>query len=555
MKNQEHHLIGMRLGTCVLKQLVGSGGMGMVYLAEQTRPVRDVAVKVLRSGLELQSIQNQEFIARFRREANVIARLDHINIMPMYEYGEQDGYAYLVMPYLAGGSLRDLLLQRGCFSPQEALRYIEQAAAALQYAHEHKIVHRDIKPGNMLFHADGRLVLVDFGIAHIIHDEHEPVELTLTSSEHFLGSVEYMAPEMVKGRPVDHRTDIYELGIVLFQMLAGRVPFQGTAPLMIAVQHLEEPPPHLPQLNPAISPAIDAVVHKAIAKKPDERYQSAREFMQALREAVLIADSAPWTQLSSSRLSAPWPSGPINAAYNDGSLAPPVRAGHVTPRFAAAEVPVSEMSTHMSSADSEMPSVAPHLTQGQALVSNPGIQPKKRSSWIAVMLTLCLIIVLLIGGFLVFGSQMLNALGVQGIQGHAATPTAVVARTATVATTSTATETPAQQAGAVVQDYYTDIDQADYHAAYQLWGTNYQQNNPYTQFAQGFASTQYDALNIGTITQLTDGTYYVDVAIAAKQKDGTTNYFTGSYTVGQEHGSLKLLTAEILVAPTPTPIG
>ncbi len=553
MENQGHHLIGTQLGTCVLKRLVGSGGMGMVYLAEQTRPVRDVAVKVLRSGLELQSTKNQEFLARFRREANVIARLDHIHIMPMYEYGEQNGYAYLVMPYLSGGSLRDLLAQRGSFSPQEALRYIEQAAAALQYAHEHKIVHRDIKPGNILFHADGRLVLVDFGIAHIMHDEHEPVELTLTSSEHFLGSVEYMAPEMVNGRRVDHRTDIYELGIVLFQMLAGRVPFQGTTPLMIAVQHLEEPPPHLPQLNPAISPAIDAVVHKAIAKKPDERYQSAREFMQAFREAVLLAGPVPWTQLSNSKLSAPWPSGPINPAYNDGSLAQPPRAEHVTPRFvAAAEAPVSDMSTHMQPLSSAPGVVSQRFTPAQVFVSNPSIPmlPQKRAPWVAIILTLCLIVVLLIGGLLLFGSHVFNGLGGQRTPGHTLTPTAIMY---VPTPTLTPTETPAFQASTVVQRYYRDINQKDYRAAYQLWGTNYQQNNPYAQFSQGFASTQYDDLNIENVTLLADGTYQVNVTITAKQKDGTTNNFTGSYTVGQEYGSLKLLTANILVAPTPTP--
>src|SRR5690348_3332116 len=148
MESISYSLIGAALGTCILQQPIGAGGMGAVYLARQTRPVRDVAVKVLRPNVATQ----QEFLIRFRREADVVARLDHVNIMPIYEYGEQEGLAYLVMPYLTGGSLRNKLVQRGPLSFGEILTYIEQAASALDYAHAQKIIHRDIKPGNFLFH-------------------------------------------------------------------------------------------------------------------------------------------------------------------------------------------------------------------------------------------------------------------------------------------------------------------------------------------------------------------------------------------------------------------
>src|SRR5690348_2580727 len=282
MERISNPLEGTTLGTGMLRKPLGAGGMGAVYLARQMRPIRDVAVKVLQPNVATQ----QEFLVRFRREADVIARLDHVNIMPIYEYGEQNGLAYLVMPYLTGGSLRDKLIQRGSLPIGEVLIYIEQAAAALDYAHAQRIIHRDIKPGNFLFHADGRLVLADFGIAHMLRDSGS-TDVTLTGTGQFLGSPEYMAPEMVYGEPVDPRTDIYELGIVLFQMLSGRVPFQGSSVYTIATKQVQEPPPPLYQINPAISPAVDAVVRKAIAKQRDDRYRSAGELAQALRTAII----------------------------------------------------------------------------------------------------------------------------------------------------------------------------------------------------------------------------------------------------------------------------
>jgi serine/threonine protein kinase len=156
MTNKQADLVGQTLGTCTLEKLLGQGGMGAVYLAQQARPARKVAVKVLRPHLSQQSQVYQEFLARFRREADVIANLEHVNIMPIYEYGEQDGLAYLVMPYLTGGSLRDLLAKQGPLSLTAAATYIDQAAAALDHAHRQNIIHRDLKPANFLLHADGR---------------------------------------------------------------------------------------------------------------------------------------------------------------------------------------------------------------------------------------------------------------------------------------------------------------------------------------------------------------------------------------------------------------
>ncbi len=285
-----NELLGKTLGTCTLQSLLGRGGMGAVYLAQQSRPRRAVAVKVLMPGMPLDSESRSEFLARFRREADAIAALDHVNIMPIYEYGEEEGQlAYLVMPYVNGGTLRDVLERRGHLSVQEALPIIEQAASALTYAHTSGIIHRDLKPGNILFHSDGRVLLADFGLAKMIKGTSELKAETLTaltSAGTVIGTPEYLSPEQANAVPIDQRTDIYSLGIVLYQMLTGRLPFTGATPVAIAIKHMMEQPPSISAINPLISPAIEAVIMKAIAKNPNDRYSSAEDFAAALKTAV-----------------------------------------------------------------------------------------------------------------------------------------------------------------------------------------------------------------------------------------------------------------------------
>jgi serine/threonine protein kinase len=285
-------LLGQALGTCTLKRLLGRGGMGAVYLAQQSRPRRTVAVKVLLPGLLLEKRPRIEFLARFRREADAIAALDHVHIMPIYEYGEQEDIAYLVMPYVTGGTLRANLEERKILPIGETVTIIEQAAAALDCAHASGIIHRDLKPANILFHADGRILLADFGLAKVLrevkeHDENNKKSTALTSVGTIVGTPEYLSPEQGTGKPIDNRSDIYSLGIVLYQMLTGHVPFSGSSPVAIAIKHAMEPPPPLTLLNPDIPADIEAIVLKAIAKKPEERYSTAREMAQALYDAAL----------------------------------------------------------------------------------------------------------------------------------------------------------------------------------------------------------------------------------------------------------------------------
>jgi Serine/threonine protein kinase len=281
-------LIGKVLGTCTLQRLVGQGGMGAVFLAQQSRPHRQVAVKVLLPITPLNNRQLAAFLERFRRETDAAASLEHPNIMPVHEYGEQDGIVYLVMPYVSGGTLRDELERSGPLSLQKTVDYLEQLAAAIDFAHEHGVIHRDIKPANMMITTEGRLLLADFGLVKIVADGQKP-QVRLTGAGAPVGTPDYMAPEQVIGEEVDTRADLYSLGVILFQMLTGTTPFQGETPMQIAAQHLQIPPPSPQMLRPDLPIAAEQVVLRAMAKRPADRYTKAKEMATAFRLALLNA--------------------------------------------------------------------------------------------------------------------------------------------------------------------------------------------------------------------------------------------------------------------------
>ena len=284
-------LIGIALGNCTIERIIGQGGMGAVYLAQQSRPTRTVAVKVLipATGLDLE--EQRIFLERFRREANTVAKLEHNNILPVYEYEEAvvngQRLAYLVMPYLRGGTLRERIdeykHQGRQFDLSTIGNYISQIADALNYAHNLGVIHRDIKPGNLLFHQDGRLVLSDFGIVRL----NALPSLTMTGS--FLGTAEYASPEQVSAADLDPRSDIYSLGIILFELLALRVPFSGPNPFAVMSKQLSEPVPSIRNIRPDLSPSIEFVVKKALAKNPKDRYQNALEMADDLNAAITPA--------------------------------------------------------------------------------------------------------------------------------------------------------------------------------------------------------------------------------------------------------------------------
>jgi serine/threonine protein kinase len=283
-----NELIGMSLGTCALERVIGRGGMGAVFLAQQSRPVRTVAVKVLIPANGYDPDQRRVFLTRFRREADTIATLDHRNILPIYEYDEamieSEQVAYLVMPFIRGGTLRERMeeMRRAGthFDLNTVASYISQVADALGYAHGLGVVHRDVKPANLLFHQDGRLLLSDFGIVRL------QAMPSLTGVGSFLGTAEYASPEQIGSNTIDYRADIYSLGAILFELLTGSVPYTGANAFAIMGKKLNDPVPSTRAIRPDLAPAIDAVVMKALAKSPADRYQSASQLAADFRAAI-----------------------------------------------------------------------------------------------------------------------------------------------------------------------------------------------------------------------------------------------------------------------------
>jgi len=252
-----------------LLERIGGGGMAEVYLAEDVLLARQVAVKLLRS----QFTSDEDFVARFRQEARAAARLSHPNIVSIYDVGCEADTHYIVMEYVPGETLKECIKREGRLPSSVAVEYALQIAAALKHAHDNQIVHCDIKPHNILIHRDGTAKVTDFGIARAVSSQ------TTTQVAGVLGSVHYLSPEQARGYGVDSKSDIYSLGVVLYEMLAGHPPFDGNSPIAIAMKHIQEQPRSLKELRPDITPQLNALIAKAMAKKPEARQETARVFL------------------------------------------------------------------------------------------------------------------------------------------------------------------------------------------------------------------------------------------------------------------------------------
>ena len=274
------NLLGQSLGRYHILEQLGEGGMATVYKAYDTRLETDVAVKVIRTENILPSTLDRS-LKRFEREAKALARLTHPNIVKVTDYGEYEGKPYLVMEYLPGGTLKQKL---GKPIPwNEAITILLPIARALDFAHRQSMIHRDVKPSNILITADGEPMLTDFGIAKIL-DLEETQDLTGTSAA--VGTPEYMAPEQATAKTVDHRADIYALGVVLYEAVTGRKPFIADTPMAVLIKHATESLPRPSQFAANLPEAVEKLLIKAMAKKPDDRYQTMNKMAVAWQSAL-----------------------------------------------------------------------------------------------------------------------------------------------------------------------------------------------------------------------------------------------------------------------------
>jgi serine/threonine-protein kinase len=266
-----------------LEELVGSGGMSSVYRAHDSLLERHVALKVMHEQL----LSEDDHVERFRREARLAAQLSHPNIVTVIDRGEQEGRQFIVFEYVEGENLKALIERDAPLPEREAIELALQVADGLAFAHAHGLVHRDVKPQNVLLTEDGRAKVTDFGIARSID-----VHRGLTQTGTVMGTSDYISPEQARGGHVDACTDIYSLGAVLFELLTGEVPFHGDNFVAVAMRHINEPPPSVRQRRPELSPRIDAAIRCAMAKDADDRFPSMEEFAAELRACLAGADGA-----------------------------------------------------------------------------------------------------------------------------------------------------------------------------------------------------------------------------------------------------------------------
>ncbi|GAB4200893.1 MAG: hypothetical protein OHK0022_22400 [Roseiflexaceae bacterium] len=408
-------LIGKQLGGYRVRDLLGSGGMARVYRGYDPSLDREVAIKVI-------SVEGQppDFVDRFRREARVVAKLNHPHIVHVYHYGEQDDVVYMVQQLLPGPTL-DMRLREGGrrrVPADQVQSVISQVADALDFAHAQGVIHRDVKPGNMLYDGQGQIVLTDFGIARSLSD----VRTTATGPGVVMGTPAYVAPEQaISSASLTPACDVYSLGVVLFQMLTGRLPFDADTPMGVVLKHLYDDPPAPSSLRTDLAPSVDAVVLRALRKEPEARYPSAGALAEALREAwpARAAKSTPAKAVVAPAVAAAAPAAAAparkpRAATADTPATPTPKRAADTPatpvakRAADTPAPVSAVRRTPAETRNATPKPAARpaatvtpkpapATRKSAAVEPPAgptpAPPPRRSRWL-----LLLLLVLVIGG-------------------------------------------------------------------------------------------------------------------------------------------------------------
>jgi serine/threonine-protein kinase len=513
---------GSRIAGYQIQELIGRGGMAVVYRASDVRLDRPVALKVLAPELTRDSAFRQRFI----RESRSGASVDHPNVIPVFEAGEAEGVLFIAMRYVAGRDVRALIDRDGPLRPSRVVSIVTQIASALDTAHARGLVHRDVKPANMLLgtiatgSAPDHVYLSDFGLSKLSLSA-----VSLTGTGQFLGTIDYMSPEQVQGRAIDGRTDLYALACATFQMLTGRPPFQRDQDLAVMWAQVSAPPPSARQLRPELALEVDQVITKALAKAPGDRHATCLEFAADLRAACAVRPGQspvpPATELAAAvppQVAARPPVGPPTPGY-EATITEAVRPVSGT---AAARGGTGRAAGGGVAAAAGLAATS-ELWEGSGYQQPQyrGTPPRSRSRALPIMASILAVAILAGVGALVLHLRS---------NGNPRTgPTTQVTASGSASSSRHATS-PASPAvlsspGSVVNAYYDAVNNHDYATAYRL-NIPAQKIGSYAAFKQGFTGTRHVDLTITAVSG-----HLLSFDLTADQTDGTVKTFTGTYTV------------------------
>jgi hypothetical protein len=513
---------GSQIAGYTIEEQIGRGGMAVVYRASDTRLHRPVALKILAPELASDAGYRQ----RFLREMRAAAAVDHPNIVPVFDAGEADGALYIAMRYVDGQDVRTMLETEPRLPAAQVVPLIAQAASALDAAHARGLVHRDVKPGNMLIGSaqPDHLYLSDFGLSK---QRVSSAPLTLTGQ--FMGTLDYMAPEQIEGRPLDGRADLYALACTAFEMLAGQPPFQRDAGLAVMWAQVSAPVPSLRALRPDLPPAVDQVMATAMAKKPDDRYPSCTAFARALaaacglgagRAGEAAVDAPPVTPMPTERVQIPASRAPASSGGDPQPGAESTWAGHrpadpqADAETAWAGRPLYRPDTAWRPTPDPAPQAAsaapPPPSRIRYQPGGPPVRPRRGRRWP------------LVAGLVV----LLAVVGVAFTLLHHKPSPGQSPPKSPPPSSHPATSAPQASAGpvATVRAYFAAINAHDYAKAWALGGKNTAPS--YSSFASGFNDTARDKVTVVRVAGSV-----VTVRLAATQTDGSVQHYRGTYTV------------------------